>query len=96
MKPEPALSWNSGCCGIIRGMNCSKPGGTWSCGRSDCRSVLPDLMKTTLGFTCSATEAKASLRLDSAAAPAGGAGAAAVGIAAGRVSRCWAEEKFGR
>ena len=57
----------------IRGKNCSNPGGTCICGRPRGRSVLPDLMNTTLGLTCSATDAKASLRLARAAAPAGGA-----------------------
>src|SRR6266436_9902653 len=96
MKPDPALSWKSGpwgACGM-RGKNCSNPGGSWSCGRCSRFSVLPDLMKTTLGFTCSATEANASLRLARAATPAGDAAAAGVDTA-GELG-CWAEEKFGR
>ena len=50
------------------------PGGTWNCGPCWRRSVWPDLMNTTLGFTCSATEAKASLRSESAATLPAGAG----------------------
>src|SRR5438552_15806705 len=97
MKPDPALSWKSGPCGIcgIRGKNCSNPGGSWICGRCVCFSALPDLMKTTLGFTCSATDAKASLRLArAAAAPA--EGAAGAGFETAGELGCWAEEKFGR
>src|SRR5689334_13603821 len=95
MKPEPALSWKSGpCCCGIRGKNCSKPGGTWNCGPS-CwrRSVCPDLMNTTLGFTCSATEAKASLRSDSAATLPDGAGLV---VATAGALGCCADERWGR
>src|SRR5690349_16713402 len=94
MKPEPALSWKSGpCCGG-RGKNCSKPGGTWNWGPS-CwgRSVCPDLMNTTLGFTCSATEAKASLRSESAATLPAGAGLL---VATAGELGCCADERWGR
>jgi hypothetical protein len=65
-------------------MNCSKPGGGWNCGWSSSLSVLcrPDLMKTTLGFTASATEAKASLRLCRLATPTGSGAAVLVAPAA--------------
>ena len=62
-------------------MNCSNPGGSWNWGWSSSLAslCLPDLMKTTLGFTASATEANASLRLWRLATPAGGdVGAVAV------------------
>jgi Na+/proline symporter len=65
-RHDPAASWNSGGCICgRRGMNSSKPGGSWSRGwlRSSPPFRLPDFMNTTLGFTASATEAKASLRL---------------------------------
>ena len=67
------------------------PGGICRRGRW-ARSVLPDLMNTTLGLTCSATDAKASLRLASVAAP---AGAGALVVTAGALG-CCAEEKLGR
>src|SRR2546422_3182542 len=95
MKPDPALSWKSGpwgACGM-RGKNCSNPGGSWIWGRCVRFSVLPDLMKTTLGFTCSATEANASLRLARAAAPAEDAAGAGVDTAGGL--GWWAGGKFG-
>jgi hypothetical protein len=43
-------------------------------------------MYTTLGLTCSATDAKASLRFWSEAAPAGSFGAAA------ETASCWADD----
>src|SRR5262245_18940209 len=93
MNPDPALSWNSGpICGS-RGKNCSNPGGTWNCGCCVRCSVCPDLMNTTLGFTCSATDANALLRSERAAAP--GSGAALLEDAAGALG-CCASEKWGR
>ena len=72
MKPDPAASWNSGCSCGSRGMNCSKPGGSY--GRTCSLGSLcrPYLTKTKLGFTASATEAKASLRFWRPATSAGG------------------------
>ena len=85
-----------GCCGIIRGKNCSNPGGTWNCGPVGLplRLARLDEHHARLDVLGHRGERLAQARERRRAGRRRGRGRG--GHRRGRVSRCWAEEKLGR